>query len=172
MLLGVVSDTHGQAQHTQRAVRMLESLQVAEVIHCGDIGSLEIAPMFAAWPTHFVFGNVDYDRAELRKAITAAGLQCHNGFGSLTLAGDRLAVAESDAGGLIAFLHGDDSQRLKRTIESGRWQLVCHGHTHVSRLEQIGQTLVLNPGAVYRARPHSIAVVELPALKATIIPLD
>lgn len=161
MLLGVVSDTHGQAPHTQRAVRMLESLQVVEVIHCGDIGSSDIVAMFAAWPTHFVFGNVDYDRAVLRERIAAAGQHCHDEFGSL-----RLEEQE------IAFLHGDNSRRLKETIEEGRWQLVCHGHTHVSRLERIGQTLVLNPGAVYRARPHSIAVVELPALAATIIPLD
>jgi putative phosphoesterase len=172
MLLGVVSDTHGQVQHTQRAVRMLESLQVAEVIHCGDIGSTDVVEMFARWPTHFVFGNVDYDRADLSKAITVAGQTCHDVFGSLELVGNRLTPAEDDASGLLAFLHGDDSQRLKRTIEAGRWQLVCHGHTHVSRLEQIGSTLILNPGAIYRARPHSIAVIELPALKATIVPLD
>src|SRR5688500_11642159 len=161
MLLGVVSDTHGHVPNTTRAVRMLESLRVAEVIHCGDVGSSDIVAMFAAWPTHFVFGNVDYDRPTLQKAIAAAGQQCHDLFGSL-----RLEQQE------IAFLHGDDNRRLKQTIEEGRWQLVCHGHTHVSRVVRIGQTLVLNPGAVYRARPHSIAVVELPALTATIVPLD
>jgi hypothetical protein len=161
MLLGVVSDTHGQASHTLRAVRMLESLKVAEVLHCGDIGSSDIVAMFAALPTHFVFGNVDYDRDRLRQLIQAAGQECCDQFGSL-----RLEQQE------IAFLHGDDSRRLKQTIEEDRGQLVCHGHTHVSRIERIGQTLVLNPGAVYRARPHSIAVVELPARRATIVPLD
>ena len=35
----------------------------------------------------------------------------------------------------------------------------------------VGETLVLNPGALYRANPHSIAVVELPSLEATIVPL-
>ena len=161
MLLGVVSDTHGQTPHTLRAVRMLESLKVAEVLHCGDIGSSDIVAMFAPWPTHFVFGNVDYDRNRLRQIIQTAGHECCGEFGSL-----RLEEQE------IAFLHGDDSRRLKQTIEEDRWQLICHGHTHVSRVERIGQTLVLNPGAVYRAHPHSIAVVELPALQATIIPLD
>jgi hypothetical protein len=29
--------------------------------------------------------------------------------------------------------------------------------------------LVLNPGAIYRANPHSIAIVELPEVKATIV---
>jgi len=30
---------------------------------------------------------------------------------------------------------------------------------------------VLNPGAIYRASPHSIAVVDLPAVEASIIEL-
>lgn len=161
MLLGVVSDTHGHLPNTTRAVRMLESLQVAEVIHCGDIGSSEIVAMFAAWPTHFVFGNVDYDRAGLKNEIVRAKQTCCEVFGTI-----RREDRE------IAFLHGDDAGRLAQTIRGGRFDLVCHGHTHVSRIERIGETLVLNPGAVFRARPHSIAVVELPALQATIVPLD
>ncbi len=161
MLLGVVSDTHGHVVHTRCAVRMLESLNVDLVIHCGDIGSSEIVTMFAAWPTHFVFGNVDYDRAELNRAILEARGTCHDLFGTLRL-------AEQD----IAFLHGDDSRRLADTISDERWQLVCHGHTHISRIVREGSVLVLNPGAVHRATPHSIAIVELPALAATIIPID
>jgi putative phosphoesterase len=161
MLLGVVSDTHGHLPNTARAVRMLASLNVAEVIHCGDIGSSEIVAMFAAWPTHFVFGNVDYDREGLRDEIVRAGQTCSGEFGTI-----RLEDRE------IAFLHGDDAGRLTQTITEGRFALVCHGHTHISRIERVGQTLVLNPGAVVRARPHSIAIVELPAVEATIIPLD
>ena len=161
MLLGVVSDTHGSVPNTRCAVRMLESLKVAGVLHCGDIGSSEIVAMFSAWPTHFVFGNVDYDRAALRETIVAAGQTCHEQFGDLQLA-DRE----------IAFLHGDDSRRLDQTIRDGRWQLVCHGHTHVPRCERFGGTLVLNPGAIFRANPHTIAVVDLAKMKATIIPLD
>jgi putative phosphoesterase len=140
---------------------MLESLHVDHVLHCGDIGSCEIVPLFSAWPTHFVFGNVDYDRVTLTQAIKVVGQTCYDQFGSLRM-------EECD----IAFLHGDDSRRLDQAIRDGRWQLVCHGHTHVARCERIGKTLVLNPGAVYRANPHSIAVVEFPALRATIVSLD
>jgi hypothetical protein len=32
-----------------------------------------------------------------------------------------------------------------------------------------GTTLVLNPGALYRARPHSLAIVQLPAREVTIL---
>jgi putative phosphoesterase len=158
MLLGVVSDTHGHVEYTRQAVRMLESLDVAEVIHCGDIGSTAIVPLFAAWPTHFVFGNVDYDEPPLREAIDQCGQSCHGRFGALEREGKK-----------IAFLHSDDSQRFVETIHAGQWELVCYGHTHVAKQHYQGRTLVLNPGALFRATPHSIAVVELPSLQATIL---
>ena len=161
MLLGVVSDTHGHVANTRRAIRMLESLNVAAVIHCGDIGSCEIPPLFSAWPTHFVFGNVDYDTRELRSAIVAAGLVSHGQHGELELAGRR-----------IAFAHGHDGRWLQTTITDGRWHLVCYGHTHVAEQHQEGPTWVLNPGAIYRANPHTIAVVDLPSLAITHVTID
>jgi len=167
MLLGVVSDTHGNIELTRRAIRMLDSLAVDMVLHCGDIGSTAIVPMFERWPTHFVFGNVDYDVDALSRAIAAAGQTCHDRFGELTLEGRR-----------IALLHSDDGERFRQTCQSGQWDLVCYGHTHKAKQEMIGATLVLNPGAVFRATPHSIAVVELAEiavrgeLHATIVPLD
>ncbi len=158
MIIGVVSDTHGHVEFARQAARMLESFAVEAVLHCGDIGTSEIVAVFRAWPTHYVFGNVDYDVRPLREAIRAAGHTCHERFGSLVL-------AETP----IALLHGDDAAALDEAVRSGRYRLVCHGHTHVARNEQVGRTLVLNPGALYRATPHSIAVVELPAGKAEII---
>ena len=160
MRIGVVSDTHGHVAYTRDAVRMLESLDVELVIHCGDIGSAEIVEMFAEWPTHFVFGNIDGDPRGLEAAILAAGGVCHGRFASLEIVGQK-----------IAFLHGDDTALLRHVSTSGQWNMVCHGHTHIARKVKEGRTLVLNPGALYRATPHSIAYVEFPALEATIVSL-
>jgi hypothetical protein len=161
MWIGVVSDTHGHVEFTRAAVRMLESVGVGVVIHCGDVGSADVVRLFSPWPTHFVFGNVDDNLGLLRREMTAAGHTCHERFGALEWAGRR-----------IAFLHGDDARRLRKAATSGQWDLVCYGHTHVARLEREGDTLLLNPGAVYRANPRSIAVVQLPSLEVTTIPLD
>lgn len=160
MLLGVVSDTHGQVQFARQAVRMLESCDVQAVIHCGDIGSVEIVPLFQRWPTHFVLGNVDHDATGFERAITEAGQTFHGRFGSLLLENVR-----------IAFLHSDDAPLFRQTISGGQYDLVCYGHTHVAKAHRQGQTLVLNPGALYRANPHSIAVVQLPGLEVTSIAL-
>jgi len=158
MLIGVVSDTHGHVEYTREAVRVLKSCQVEAVIHCGDIGTPAIVRLFDGWPTHFVFGNCDDDKAGLRAAMQTAGQTCHERFGSLELLGKR-----------IAFLHGDDSRLLAETASAGSWHLVCYGHTHQASEERQGGTIVLNPGALYRATPHSIALVQLPELVVTTV---
>src|SRR5690242_20030015 len=99
MLIGVVSDTHGHVEYARQAARMLESLEVSEVLHCGDIGSPTIPGVFSDWPTHYVFGNVDWDEKPLREAIAAAGGTCHGRFGTLERAGKKIALLHSDDAG-------------------------------------------------------------------------
>ena len=160
MRLGVISDTHGHVELTRSAVRMLESLEVDAVLHCGDIGSIAVVELFAKWPTHFVFGNCDENMGAFSAAIAKAGQTCHGVFGELEFDGLR-----------VALLHSHERIRFRDAIDSGRYKLVCYGHTHVAAIDRRGETVVLNPGAIYRASPHSIAVVDLPAVKATIVAL-
>jgi putative phosphoesterase len=158
--VGIVSDTHGHVPFALEAVRMFESLTVHQVIHCGDVGTPQIVGLFAAWPTHFVLGNVDSDATAFRQAIAAAGQTYHGRFGEIELAGRR-----------IAFLHGDDTERLRRTIREGRYDAVCSGHTHQAQIERHGATCVINPGATYRASAHTVCLLTLPALKADLVTL-
>jgi putative phosphoesterase len=139
---------------------MFETLGVDTVLHCGDIGSLTVVELFATWPTHFVFGNCDYDTADLAAGIRKAGQTCHDLFGDLEFDGVR-----------IALLHSDDRRRFRQAVDGGQYRLVCYGHTHVAAIDLRGETLVVNPGAIYRANPHSVAVVDLPKVEATIIEL-
>jgi putative phosphoesterase len=159
MRIGVLSDTHGHVANTQDAVRMLESLQVTKLIHCGDIGSSEIVQLLSPWPTHYVLGNVDYDPRPLEEAMEAVGHRLHGRFGELTISGNK-----------VAFLHGDDMRRLRESTESQKWDLICCGHTHVASQQIVGRTLILNPGAVYRAAQHSVAIVDFPSREVTSVP--
>ena len=145
MRLGVISDTHGHVDLTRPAVRMLESLEVDTVLHCGDIGSIAVVELFAAWPTHFVFGNCDDNTDAFAVAIQRAGQNCHGLFGDLEFDGVR-----------VALLHSHERRRFRETIDSGDYRLVCYGHTHVAAIDRHGETLVVNPGAIYRADPHRL----------------
>lgn len=160
MRVGIISDTHGQVDFTRQAVRMLESLGVERLFHCGDIGTPEVVELLARWPTDYVFGNCDVEQRLLRTAIERAGQVCHGDFADLTIEGVR-----------IALLHSHDRRLFAASIGSGRYNTICYGHTHVAAIEQRGETLLVNPGAVYRANPHSIALLELPENKATIVNL-
>ncbi|MEW4490779.1 YfcE family phosphodiesterase [Thalassoglobus sp. JC818] len=160
MRIGIVSDTHGNLENTSLAVEHLRSHEIENVIHCGDIGSASIPSEFTEFQTHFVFGNVDSDVATLRQAINDANGTCHGRFGEVTLGGRK-----------IAFLHGDDAARANQTIESNEYDLVCYGHTHKAESHQEGSTLVLNPGALHRANPHTLAIVDLTDLSVQHLPL-
>ncbi|PLC31952.1 metallophosphoesterase family protein, partial [Lacticaseibacillus rhamnosus] len=122
----------------------------------GDIGSIAVGELFARWPTHFVFGNCDENTAAVAAAIDKTGQKGHGLFGELELEGVK-----------VALLHSHERRRFREAIDGGRYRLVCYGHTHVASIDSHGDTMVLNPGAIYRASPHSIAVVDLPAVEAT-----
>ncbi len=160
MKIGIVSDTHGHLANTRKAVEVLGRHELEAVLHCGDIGSPEIVPLFDRWKTHFVFGNVDHDEYSLREAIETAGQTCHGRFGTIELQGLRLAL-----------IHSDDYMLFRSTISGQEWDLVCYGHTHLREHHTEGRTLVLNPGAVYRANPHTIALVTLPTLDVEFLEL-
>ena len=161
MRLGIISDTHGHVELTRPAVRMLESLEVDAVLHCGDIGSMAVVELFAAWPTHFVFGNCDDDyrcirggdppgRANLPRPVRRSGIR------------RRAELPCSTA---------TNAARFREAIDSGDYELVCYGHTHVAAIDRHGDTLVRESRRNLSRDPHSIAVVELPAVEATIIEL-
>jgi putative phosphoesterase len=158
MRIGVISDTHGDVPATISAIRMLDSLGVSMILHCGDVG-VGIVPLLGGRRTHFVPGNTD-DADRLREAIVASEHAFHNPLGSLEIEGCR-----------IAFLHGDDLRLLHGSIQSGNFDLVCHGHTHAFASSRQRQTLSLNPGAVSRTDRPSLAVVEVPSLEVTHVPL-
>jgi uncharacterized protein len=158
MKIGIISDTHGDIQATQQAVRILDSLNANVLLHCGDIG-LEILPYLKDIPTHFVLGNMD-EPDRLRDALAGTAHTFYEQFGSLDFDGLR-----------VAFLHGNDVQLLYQTIHSGQWDLVTHGHTHSFSQAVVGKTVVLNPGALSRSIRPSLATVDLPSLEITEIAL-
>lgn len=155
MRLGVLSDTHGNMARTEVAAKLLQSQGVTQIIHCGDVGDVDVVYLLDFCPCHYVRGNVDYE-VELAEAVRRAGHTYHGAFGEIALEGRK-----------IAFLHGDDSRQLQRAIASGQYALVCHGHTHHAGNSLQGTTRVLNPGAIQRTNSPSVAVVELPSLAVT-----
>jgi putative phosphoesterase len=123
---------------------------VSCILHCGDIEDATTVRLFEGIPTHFVLGNCDTDRDELRRAIQQTGATLQEPFGHVELEGRK-----------IAWMHGDDHRLLQDVERSDQFDFLFYGHTHHSKQHRVGRTLVVNPGALHRARVKTFAVLDL-----------
>lgn len=152
MRIAVMSDSHDHIGNTRAALERMRGLNIDMIIHCGDF----VAPFMlkelesAGAPVHGVFGNNDGDQYQLTKlALTE--------LNNITLHGVAGCV---DADGFqIGFTHLPEiGEALAHT---GRYQLVCCGHTHEYFEETIGATILLNPGEIMgKNGPATFGVVD------------
>ena len=154
--IGLLSDSHGRADTTRRAVQTLLSLQVDLILHLGDVGSPEVIDQLLVaapsssdpLPVHIVFGNIDGNAQTLARYSRHLGIIVDHPVGRLEIDGKELI-----------FTHGDNAQLMADAVRRGATWL-CHGHTHRAADEHRGKTRVINPGALYRAASYSVAVLD------------
>jgi len=152
MRIGIISDSHGNDTALREALQILEERKVRTIIHCGDIGTLRsLEVLGAATATiYYVTGNVDHSLPDIE--MRARENNIHFAW--------EVVLAEIGEQFILAATHGDDQQTLGGLIMSQRFPYVCHGHSHHQRDERIGATRVINPGALQRARKHTIAILD------------
>lgn len=162
--VGLISDTHGNVPRTLRALEQILASDIRALLHAGDIGSDEVLDEIVARceaydvEVHAVRGNIEEWTADMWR-----------------LPGDRPVpfLATPIIGGKhFALLHGHRADDLERAIRSGDFDYVVTGHTHEWRDERIGCTRVINPGAVHRASPPSVAVLDIHTDTLIRLPLD
>jgi hypothetical protein len=137
MIIAVMSDSHDNIWNMRRALSIIRDEKAGMIIHCGDF----VAPFMlheleeAGIPVHGVFGNNDGDQYLMTK-ISLTTLK------NITLHG---LVGEVDAGDFpVAFTHqGIVGEGLAST---GKYKMVCCGHSHVHLEKRTKDTILLNPG--------------------------
>jgi uncharacterized protein len=150
MRIGIISDTHGRVVSVQAALQIMAERQVELIIHCGDICDGDTVRLFPPH-THFVFGNCDYDRVEIERAVADSGATLHGAWGRLELAGQSLG-----------FVHGDDRDMLHHLEHADAFDFLFHGHTHIAKEQRTGKTRVINPGALQRVAVRTFVLLDLP----------
>src|SRR5258708_1092292 len=150
MLIGIISDTHSRYGTVETVVKLLRQRGVYCVLHCGDIEDADTVWLFENLTTHFVFGNCDTERVSLRQAIDGTGATLQEPFGNLELEGRK-----------IAWIHGDNKRLFQDLENSGHFDFLFYGHSHQAEQHRTGPMLVVNPGALHRARLKTFAVLEL-----------
>ena len=155
--IGLLSDSHGQAGRTAEAVRLLREAGAEILIHLGDVGSEEVLDQLICDQdesgqlvpeVHVVFGNTDYDVGTLGRYAAGLGICVDHPAGRLETGGRQ-----------VAFTHGHLQNLIDEAVADGVAYL-CHGHTHQKRHELSGNTHLINPGALCRARTYTAAVLE------------
>lgn len=147
MLLGLLSDTHDNRDRTRTALRLFEERGADALVHAGDLNTARLVPAFEGWRVWLARGNVDHP-TRIRETI--------EGTDASIAYGVRHEIDAGDA--RVGVIHGDDEARLQGMVNAGAFDLVVHGHTHEFRDERVGDTRVVNPGAVHRASTPSVCL--------------
>jgi putative phosphoesterase len=149
MKIAILSDTHNHLARIGKALESARQRGVELILHCGDIEDPPAVALFAGWNVHFVFGNCDWDRDGLREAMADIGATLHDTYGHVEIEDKKLA-----------FVHGHEARVFKDLENSGAYDYLFHGHTHVAVDRMSGPTRVINPGALQRAQVKTFVVLE------------
>ena len=163
MKIGIISDTHDNLHNLETTLDILRAEQVTNLLHCGDLCGLDIVRALADFDVWIAQGNMDRHlklpqaTEETRGHISLAWLQ------KPTLNGCSLAV-----------IHGDNEEVLGNLITSGQHKYVFHGHTHRRRDQTVGDTRVINPGALggTRRQSRSFCIFDLATGEARFVELE
>ena len=162
MILGIFSDTHGCGARTAHAIRVLQEAGAEAFVHCGDIGGEVVFDQLAGLKVWFVWGNSDTPGPILKRYVQSLGLTPPEEVPlRLELAGKTLIVFhghEPQFRPIRELAQAGEHQRLEQIVAA---DYLLFGHSHVAFDERFGSFRAINPGALYRARPYTIATLDL-----------
>ncbi len=148
-VIAVMSDSHDDVACVDAAADVLVHAGVRRVIHCGDIVSPVVVKRLAGFRVDWVLGNCDSNPDRL--ALAVRGVRGH------ALHGWRVVLGFGDL--MIGATHGHRAAEVAALRRTGcHW--IVHGHSHQVRDDIIDGVRFLNPGALHRARPRTMMLVE------------
>lgn len=156
MLVGICSDTHNHREMLRRALAIFDRAGVERVIHCGDVGGQLVFDELVGRQVWFVWGNTDVPSPGLRAYLQTVDLPTPS----------SVPLMLEWAGRSIAVFHGHepDFRSAPQTLDVD--YILC-GHTHARRDQRLGRVRIINPGALHRARPRTVATLDLAADELT-----
>lgn len=153
MRIGILADSHNHSGHLLRALGIMKDAGIDTVIHCGDLAAAATAVHLQGVRVIYVNGNSDVAPQQINR--TLRGFRSDN-VADITFRGEI-------GGAPIAAAHGHQPHTLQSLVRDGRFAYVFHGHTHRRRDEIVGQTRIINPGALggTRYEPRSCCLLDL-----------
>lgn len=137
MLIGVLSDSHDQIANLRDAIDYCNENDISKIIHCGDLISPFMLNQLARFhgEIHLIYGNNVGD-------LHLISQLCETKFPNITHHGPMGTLTVGSC--TIGFHHYPEVARGLAATEE--YKVVCCGHNHKYNTEQIGTTLLVNPG--------------------------
>lgn len=140
----ILSDSHDHIPLLDAAVSAAKKAGAEVVLHCGDV----VAPSTLrclnnyGLPVHVIHGNNAGDLFVLATMTAKPDnvIQYHGMDAGIEINGKRIFV--------VHYPH-----YARAMAATGDWDLVCYGHTHETKIEQVtnvkgGMTALVNPGTI------------------------
>lgn len=163
MKIGFISDTHDHKEVIYEAFKTFESEGIKNVIHLGDLISpfnFKFVREVYGGSLYMIFGNNDGEKLYLSEMAKEHSISILKIPTELEISGLKLIV-----------MH--EPFMVRELAETQRFDIVAYGHTHKVHLEQIGKTLIVNPGeacgyltgsktfVIYDSRKHAYELREI-----------
>ena len=201
MRLGIIADIHGDSVALHKALDLLDSFAVQQIVCAGDMvnkgsdAAGVIAQLQArAIPT--VQGNHDFDaladgyilvyrneREGIEESYThdlSDNMQSYLSRLPLALKfeweGKRIHLTHANTWNLTTLLRVDtDASLFRRTAAEAEADVIIVGHNHEPMLISVGDRLIVNPGCVYYGHPEfrsTCAILSLPERAFTVFDVN
>ena len=149
MLVGIMSDSHGDAAATAQAVALLTQSGARKLFHCGDLCGDAVLDELAGHDCTFVWGNCDAPSPATRRYVLALGLKWPQWPVRVTVDGKSIAV-----------YHGHE-RRFKTASHDPGLDYVFYGHSHKYADHREKGCRFINPGALCRVPVRTVALLDL-----------
>ncbi len=147
MKILVLSDTHGDTNKAEEAIRL--NKEISLVIHLGDYfrDAQKLSSLFPDIPVEYIYGNSDFmiDDVPAEKMLEICGKKI------FITHGHRYSVKW-------------DYEKLYKKAEELQADMLLFGHTHVPDIIEKGKYCILNPGSTSDPRDdsdESYAIIEI-----------
>lgn len=151
--VGVLGDTHDRVALVEAAAGLFQDRGVEKVVHVGDVVTPKAVRPLEGLDLVVVEGNGDRVPELEARAAEAGWTFARSWTGTV-------------AGASMAAIHGHRPRETEALLEDGPdW--LFRGHSHRPRDAVRGATRVVNPGALWRVRVPSVALVDVPGGEVT-----
>ncbi len=148
MRILVISDSHGNIANLKHVLGFAAASNLDAIIHCGDWDNKEAVytVVSVGIPVYGVMGNADVN-PEVYRVLAEKLVKFDPDFLKIVLADRKIGIS-----------HFPD--KVNKQIDTQKFDILFHGHTHRKRNDLIENTRIVNPGALHRTDIPSFAVYD------------